>query len=201
MGSAARPRLALRRLRRSAARGRSAASEASAVGADITAAAIGAVEGAVEIAKDTSVSAEEAAVAATNGALEAAGEIGDAAATRVRNAVHGTVRGVKVVPKTPSSSAHVNVVAKVSERPLGGRWAPISVQSEDELCRPRRTQHLRLFGPQKVQRKPREGVWDELRTPIWIALRPVRLFPSSADDEKDGLSHIGAIGKRGGCIR
>ncbi len=34
------------------------------------------------------------------GAIDAAGDIGDAAATRVRNAVQGTIRGVKVVLKT-----------------------------------------------------------------------------------------------------
>ncbi len=65
---------------------RSAVTEASAVGADITTAAVGAVEGAIEIAKETSVSVEAAAAAA---------------ATRVRNAVQGTIRGVKVILKTP----------------------------------------------------------------------------------------------------
>lgn len=74
-------------------------SEASAVGADITAAAVGAVEGAIEIAKDTAVSAEDAAAAAASGAIDAAADIGEVAATRVRSAVEGTIQGVKVVAK------------------------------------------------------------------------------------------------------
>ena len=58
------------------------------------------MEGAIEIARDVAMTAEDAASAAATGAIEAAGEIGDAAAVRVRRAVEGTINGVKVVAKT-----------------------------------------------------------------------------------------------------
>ena len=75
----------------------------AAVGADITTAAVSAVEGAIEIAKDTSVSAEDAASAAATGAIDAASDIGEAAARRVRAAVEGTINGVKVTVKSAVS--------------------------------------------------------------------------------------------------
>ena len=74
--------------------------ETAAVGADLTTAAMGAVEGAIEVAKSTGLSAEEAASAAATGAIEAAGEVSEAAAVRVRRAVEGTIHGVRVVAKT-----------------------------------------------------------------------------------------------------
>ena len=61
---------------------------------------VGAVEGAIEAAKTTTVNVEEAAAAAATGAIEAAGEIGEEAAHRVRRSVVGTIQGVKVVVKT-----------------------------------------------------------------------------------------------------
>ena len=54
----------------------------------------------VRAAKDTTVSVEEAAAAAATGAIEAAGEVSEAAAVRVRRSVEGTIQGVKVVAKT-----------------------------------------------------------------------------------------------------
>jgi hypothetical protein len=50
------------------------------------------------------LSAEKAASAAATGALKAAAEIGSAAAAQVRNAVTGTIDGVKVVLKQPFRS-------------------------------------------------------------------------------------------------
>ena len=46
----------------------------------------------------------EAASAAATGALKAAGEIGSAAAAQVRNAVTGTIAGVKMVLEEPFQS-------------------------------------------------------------------------------------------------
>jgi hypothetical protein len=47
------------------------------------------------------VDAAEAASAAATGAVKAAGEIGSGVAEQVRNAVTGTIAGVKVVLKKP----------------------------------------------------------------------------------------------------
>lgn len=47
------------------------------------------------------MSAEEAASAAATGALKAAGEVSSAAVEQVRNALTGTIAGVKVVLKEP----------------------------------------------------------------------------------------------------
>ena len=79
---------------------RTAVSEASAIGADLTIAAVGAVEGAIDVAKETGLNVEEAAAAAATGAIEAAGDVSSAAAVRVRRSVEGTIQGVKVVAKT-----------------------------------------------------------------------------------------------------
>jgi hypothetical protein len=74
------------------------------VGGDLGTAAKGLVEGSIHAAKDLGMSAEEAASAAGNGALEAAGSIGSTAEEKVRNALTGTISGVKVVLKEPFKS-------------------------------------------------------------------------------------------------
>ncbi len=55
----------------------------------------------VTIAKEVGLSAEEAASAAATGAVKTAGELGGAAVTQVRNAVTGTISGVKVILREP----------------------------------------------------------------------------------------------------
>jgi hypothetical protein len=62
------------------------------------------VEGAIRGARDIGVNAEHAASAAATGALDAAGKVGSNAAEKVRNAVTGTISGVKVVLKEPFKS-------------------------------------------------------------------------------------------------
>ena len=52
-------------------------------------------------AKELGLSAEEAASAAATGAFKAAGEIGSTAPAQVRDAVTGTIAGVKMVLKEP----------------------------------------------------------------------------------------------------
>ena len=71
--------------------------QASRVGADVTTAAVGAVEGAIDPAKTLSLDVEEAASVAATGAVEAGAQISDAAALRVRRAVEATINRVKVV--------------------------------------------------------------------------------------------------------
>ncbi len=71
------------------------------VGGDVVGAAKGTVEGAIEGAKEAGISAEEAASAAASGALKAAGKISSTAVEQVRNALTGTIAGVKVVIKEP----------------------------------------------------------------------------------------------------
>ena len=71
-----------------------------AVGADLTTAAVGAVEGAIAVAKETGINVAAAAAAAATGTIEAAGEVSNAAAVRVRRSVEGTIQGVKVVAST-----------------------------------------------------------------------------------------------------
>jgi hypothetical protein len=62
------------------------------------------VKGAIRGARDVGLSAEQAASAAANGAIDAAGEVGTNAAEQVRDAVAGTISGVKVVVKEPFRS-------------------------------------------------------------------------------------------------
>ncbi len=55
--------------------------------------------GAIEAARDLGLSAEETAAAAASGALRTAGELGSEAVEQVQKVVHGTIDGVKVVPR------------------------------------------------------------------------------------------------------
>jgi hypothetical protein len=71
------------------------------VGGNIGEAAKGAIEGAIEGARDIGIDAEEAASAAATGALRAAGEVGTTAVDQVQKVATGTVRGVKIVVKEP----------------------------------------------------------------------------------------------------
>jgi hypothetical protein len=67
----------------------------------LAAVALKTVEGAIDGAKSVTVNTEDAASAAASGAVEAAGEISESAVKTVRDAVSGTISGVKVVIKTP----------------------------------------------------------------------------------------------------
>ena len=58
----------------------------------------------LEGARDLGVTTEQAASEAATGALRAAGEISSAAVTEVRDALAGTIKGVKVVLKEPFKS-------------------------------------------------------------------------------------------------
>jgi len=68
---------------------RSAAPEVSVFGADVTASAVGAVEGAIEIARDPTVSAKEPPPRLLPATSRTAGEIGETAAPPVKAAVRG----------------------------------------------------------------------------------------------------------------
>lgn len=61
--------------------------EAASVGADITAAAVGAVEGALSVARMVDLDPHDAGSAAREGALEASRDLSEAAARRVRAAL------------------------------------------------------------------------------------------------------------------
>jgi len=74
------------------------------VSGDLGLATKGLVEGAIQGAKELGLDATEAASAAASGALRAAGQIGTTAGESVRNALTGTIAGVKVVLKAPFSS-------------------------------------------------------------------------------------------------
>jgi hypothetical protein len=71
------------------------------VGGDLATTAKNAVEGAIEGAKVIGVDTAEAASAAATSALKAAGNISADAGKQVRDAVTGTIGGVKVVIKEP----------------------------------------------------------------------------------------------------
>lgn len=71
-----------------------AVTEASEAGADVTAAAIGATSGAINAARAEKLDVEGAGRAAASGALGAAEQIGEAAAERVRDAIHRRERGL-----------------------------------------------------------------------------------------------------------
>ncbi len=75
--------------------------ETAEVGGEFGGAAKRLVEGAIGAAKELGLSAEDAAAAAASGALTAAEKVGGTALTTVRNAVTGTISGVKVVLKEP----------------------------------------------------------------------------------------------------
>jgi hypothetical protein len=64
---------------------------------DLGTAAKGLVEGAIQGARELGLDVTEAAAAAATGALKAAGEVGSEAGARVRNALTGTIAGVRVV--------------------------------------------------------------------------------------------------------
>jgi hypothetical protein len=74
---------------------------AAAVGGNIAHTARGAIEGAIEMARDLGISVEKAAAAAGSGALKAATDIGPPAVSLVRKTLSGTISGVKVVVKDP----------------------------------------------------------------------------------------------------
>lgn len=82
--------------------------EAATIGEDLATTALATVRGAIGAAgeisattigavSDVAVSAEDAAGAAATGAVEAAADVSTAAGARVRDAVSGTIDGVKVV--------------------------------------------------------------------------------------------------------
>ena len=68
---------------------------------DLGRAARGLVEGAIETAKELGVDASEAAATAATAATRAAADIGGTAGAKVREAVVGTIQGVKVILKEP----------------------------------------------------------------------------------------------------
>jgi len=71
--------------------------EAADLGEDLTLAAAGAVGGAIVVAGAVAITFEEAAAAAANGAVDAAADVSTNAAVRVRDAISGTIKGVKVI--------------------------------------------------------------------------------------------------------
>jgi hypothetical protein len=75
-------------------------SEAADFGEDLTLAAAGVVAGAISVAGQVAVTFEDAAAAAANGAVDAAADVSTNAAGRVRDAIVGTVKGVKVIVTT-----------------------------------------------------------------------------------------------------
>ena len=68
---------------------------------DVASAAKGAVEGAIKGAREVGASAEAAAEAAAEGAVKAARSLGGALGGQVREAVTGTISGVKVILREP----------------------------------------------------------------------------------------------------
>jgi hypothetical protein len=76
---------------------RTVVSEAADLGEDLTLAAAGAVAGAIVVAGEVAVTFEEAAAAAANGAVNAAADVSTNAAVRVRDAISGSIKGVKVI--------------------------------------------------------------------------------------------------------
>ena len=71
--------------------------EAADLGEDLATTGLAAVHGAIYAASTLAVSAEDAASAAATGAIDAAGNVSTAAAARVRDAITGTVAGVRVI--------------------------------------------------------------------------------------------------------
>ena len=76
---------------------RDAVTGAATAGADVTAAAVGAVSGAVHAAHRLEADASAAASAAATGALVAAAELGEPASQRVREAIERRNRGLHIV--------------------------------------------------------------------------------------------------------
>jgi hypothetical protein len=68
---------------------------------DLGHAARGLVEGAIQGAKELGIDATEAAATAATAATRAAAELGSTAGEKVREAVVGTIQGVKVILKEP----------------------------------------------------------------------------------------------------
>jgi hypothetical protein len=58
--------------------------------------AVSAVNGAIDAARTTGQNVEQTAAAAAKGAVDAAYDVSDAAGVAVRNAVTGTINGVRV---------------------------------------------------------------------------------------------------------
>jgi len=75
--------------------------QAGMLGLDCAAAAVGLVEGAVGLAKDLGLDAARAASVAAQAALTAAYDVGAAVGDNVRDALKGTIAGIKVVVKEP----------------------------------------------------------------------------------------------------
>ena len=70
----------------------------------MTFAAIGVVQEAIQGAKEFGLDAARAASSAAQAALEAAEEVGSVAAEKVRDALTGTIDGIKVILKEPFRS-------------------------------------------------------------------------------------------------
>lgn len=76
------------------------------VGGDVSRAASGAVEGAIDSANDLSLTLEDAALAAGLGGLRAAGAIGNAALLQVRRALNSSISGVHLSIDDPFGPSH-----------------------------------------------------------------------------------------------
>ena len=78
--------------------------QTGALGLDCAGAATGLVEGAIAMSQELGLDAAQAAAAAAQGALEAAYDVGATAGDKVRDALKGTIAGVKIVIKEPFRS-------------------------------------------------------------------------------------------------
>ena len=82
-----------------------AAATVAVVSEDLAAAAVSAVRGSIDAARNVGVDAEKAASAVATGAAEAAYDVSDASGDAVRDTVTGTVQGVRVVVESVTSDA------------------------------------------------------------------------------------------------